>query len=441
MIDNWYNEKFRKFFDRFSNNYFKLKTDEEKKYLFDLAVDFVERNRDFVMQYPIVQYWEKYNNQINKKELIWNYSQKNINLYFHIPFCSIKCSYCNFHIVSWEKLRNLYEKKYILKLLSEIDEFLNFNNDFIIDTIFIWWWTPSYLSDENLELLLNGINNKLSSFFSKNIEFTFEWNPESLDLKKFQILINYWINRVSIGVQSFNESLLKNINRIYNKDIIESCLYNADKVWFKNINIDMMYWLPGSNYEIMKSDLLKVVSLNVEHITYYPLYYYDWSILSSAWKKENNIKQIYDFYDEICNTLLNNWFKQYWREYFCRNDKIHNYQNNYVSNSLLYWFWHSAYSFNDKYAFYKEQNLINYINSNNIINSYYSYNNEDIDRRLFVLWSRNINISKVNIKNIEKIEKTIKLAKDLDLVIEEKDYFSLTNKWIKYQELFSHLFV
>lgn len=92
-----------------------------------------------------------------------------------------------------KSLKIIQEKIYINKILKEIDEFLLFNNNFTIDTIFIWWWTPSYLSQEATIKLLSTINQKLSKFFSKNIEFTFEWNPESLDYNKLELLKKYWI--------------------------------------------------------------------------------------------------------------------------------------------------------------------------------------------------------------------------------------------------------
>jgi coproporphyrinogen III oxidase-like Fe-S oxidoreductase len=100
MINDKYNEKFNKFFSKFEKQYLLLKTEEEKEYLWKLAVDFVETNRDFVMQYPIVPYWEdlKKNDKNEYDAFLFEYNDKNINLYFHIPFCVTRCTYCNFHI-------------------------------------------------------------------------------------------------------------------------------------------------------------------------------------------------------------------------------------------------------------------------------------------------------------------------------------------------------
>ena len=442
MIDKNYNTKFRKFFSKFEEQYSKA-NHEEKSYLWDLAIDFVEKNRDFVMQYPIIQYWD--NIDKNKYEeietnFLKEYIEKEINLYFHIPFCKTRCSYCNFHIVVWDNNKDLLKKAYIKKLKKEVLFFIKKIDNFKIKTIFIWWWTPSYLNEIDLEDFLLFINKNLSKYYAKKIEFSFEWNPDSFNNKKLKILKNHWINRLSIWVQTFDKKIIKNINRHYDKKLVLKLIESAKSIGFDNINIDMIYGLPWHKYEIMKKDLDIVSKLDIEHITYYPLYYYDEAILSKIWKRENNIKEIYSFYDEVVKELKNNWLKQYWREYFCKN-KISNYQNNFVSNWYLYWFWQSSYSFNQKYAFLKEQNLTNYIKNNNPLIKYINYNNEILDRRLLVLWSRNINILKNKIKNIEKLNKLNKLPLSLNLIKENKDWFKLTKTWLKYQEILAHMYI
>lgn len=444
MITNNYNQKFRNFFEKFYDNYQKTDSKEEKDFLWKLAIIFVEKNRDFVMQYPLVNYWEdvpEKNYEKTKNILLSEYENKNINLYFHIPFCKTKCTYCNFHIITWDKNKDFMQKLYIHKLKYEIDDFLANVKNFSIDSIFIGWWTPSYLDEEYLEDLLWYIKEKLANNFSKNIEFSFEWNPDSINENKLKILKKYYVNRLSIWVQTFDNEILKKINRTYKKETVLEVLKLAKKTWFENINIDMIYGLPGSNYENMKIDLNIVKNLDITHVTYYPLYYYEDSILSKTGKFEDNIELIYNFYDEVTSNLKEKWFTQYWREYFCKNDLIHNYQNNYVSNKLLYGFWHSAYSFNWNTAFYKDQDLKNYLKTLDNIKKVFYYNNENLDRRLFVLWSRNINIKNVNIKNIAPLEKSLKMSVNLNLIKDNLNSYTLTDFWLKYQELVAHLFV
>lgn len=445
MIDKNYNKKFSTFFEKFKKQYKKLDSQSDKELLWDLTVDFVEKNRDFVMQYPISQYWDKSTKE-NKDDLekifLEKYSDEEINLYFHIPFCKTRCNYCNFHIVVWDKNKDLMTQLYITKLKKDIDNFLEKTKNIKIKTIFIWWWTPSFLDESFLEDLLEYINNKFSAFYNDDIEFSFEWNPDSFSYKKLEILVNNWVNRLSIWVQSFNDEIVKKTNRTYKKETVIKVLKEAKEVWFKNIWIDMIYWLPWHNYQIMKDDLDFASSLEIDHLTYYPLYYYDESILTRTNNKENNIKQIYDFYDEIIKKLNHNWFEQYWREYFSRNWKISHYQNNFVSNWLLYWFWNSAYSFNWEYAFKNEASLNEYLINNNNIESFFKYDNIISDKRLFVLWSRNIKIENSNIKSIENAEKIAKIWLMLGLINKDiNNNFILTEKWLKYQEILAHSFI
>lgn len=444
MIKNNYNEKFRKFFEKFKKQNDLLKTQEEKDFLWDLAVDFVEKNRDFVMQYPIVQYWEKIEDEkqnFYEKEFFKEYENKEINLYFHIPFCKTRCSYCNFHIVVWDKNKELMSQIYITKLKKEIDLFIENLENFKIKTIFIWWWTPSYLDNNFLEEILSYIDNKFKKFFKEDIEYSFEWNPDSFNKENLLILKKYWINRLSFWVQTFDNEIIKKINRTYTEKTVYDIINLSKKIWFKNINIDMIYGLPWHNYEIMKRDLKIASTLDIQHLTYYPLYYYDEAILSKTKKREDNIKQIYNFYDEVVSENNLNWFKQYWREYFSKNWKISHYQNNFVSNDYLYWFWVSWYSFNKKYAFRKEDILNKYLINKYNLKDFFSYNSIEKDRRLFVLWTRNIKIEKSKIKNIDSIRKIIKLWVELKLINEYEDYFLLTKKWLKYQEVLAHIFI
>lgn len=444
MIDNNYNERFRKFFIKFFDNYKKIKNQEEKDFLFKLAVNFVEKNRDFVIQYPLVTYWEevkKENYNEIKLNLFKSYEWKKTSLYFHIPFCKTKCTYCNFHIIVWAKNKDLMQKIYINKLKKEIDDFSENINDIKIDTIYIWWWTPSYLDEENIEDLISYINKKFWKYYLEDLEFCFESNPDSLTKEKLQILKNNKVNRISLWVQSFDDEIIKKINRTYRKEDVLNVINLAKSIWFEKLNIDMIYGLPWSNYENMKKDLEIAKSLPINHLTYYPLYYYEESII---WKKQetyDNIESIYNFYDEVVETLTKEWFNQYWREYFCKNWEIHKYHNNHITNKLFYWFWHSSYSFSWKEAFYKEQDLNEYLKNENNIKKVYYYNDENFDRRLFVLWMKDLNINKVNIKNIDSIKHLINILIEMKLLKEYKDRYTLTYKWLKYQELLSHIFI
>lgn len=186
-------------------------------------------------------------------------------------------------------------------------------------------------------------------------------------------------------MQTFESDILRLINRTYDESIVYGVLSEAKRWGFENINIDMIYGLPGSEHASMRRDLEKVSRLGVTHITYYPLYYYEDSILSRTGDKEESIRSIYRFYDEVVSVLEAQGFRQYGREYFSKGGHIHNYQNNYVSNKLLYGFGHSSYSFNGQETFYKNQNLLDYLKYSDTIVKEFTYDDENLDRRLFVL--------------------------------------------------------
>ncbi len=436
-----YNENFSKFFEKFKKEY--IRSDElGKTMLLDIARDYVEKNRDFVMHHPLIWYWRNFENShwYTKEMLYKEYSWDNINLYFHIPFCVTKCSYCNFHITIWNRFKKLHAIKYLKKMEAEVDSFLSTVSNFSVKTIFIWWGTPSFLDDDELRALLGMIKSKFAWKWAKTeFEYTIECNPESVTRSKLRIFSEFWVNRISLWVQSFSDEVIKNINRTYTEEDIIKTVALIREEWFDNMNIDMMYGLPSQNNKIMKSDLDKIIKLNPEHITYYPLYNYDESTLSRIWKKQYNIDEIYDFYDVLAKKIIGNWYVQYWREYFAKNESlIHHYQNNYVTNKKLIWFWHSAYSFSGKFAFCNTHDFKQYMSSDRHIRKMFEYHDKYYDERLFVIWSRNLKIDKKLIRNIDYMRSKLELAFMLGFIDERDEDFIFTEKGLRYQEIFTH---
>ncbi len=187
---------------------------------------------------------------------------KEMSLYIHIPFCKQKCLYCDFP--SYAGKENLIDE-YITALNKEI---LNKCLDFKIISIFIGGGTPSYLDERNLESLLKTIN---LLNLEDNIEFTVECNPGTLNEEKLRIMKKHNVNRISMGLQSTNDSLLKEIGRIHTFEEFKKNYYQARKAGFENINIDLMFGLPDQSLEDWKKTLEDAVSLNPDHISAYSL--------------------------------------------------------------------------------------------------------------------------------------------------------------------------
>lgn len=185
-----------------------------------------------------------------------------ISLYIHIPFCKQKCLYCDFPSYSGKEK---FMDEYIDALNKEILEKAEKYN---INSIFIGGGTPSYLKDSSLESLLITLN-KLN--LKENIEFTMECNPGTLNRKKLKIMKKYNVNRISIGLQSTKNSILKEIGRIHNYEEFKNNYFLAREIGFNNINIDLMFGLPNQKLEDWQESLMEIAKLKPEHISAYSL--------------------------------------------------------------------------------------------------------------------------------------------------------------------------
>ena len=189
-------------------------------------------------------------------------NKKSLSLYIHIPFCKQKCFYCDFP--SYARLEDLKED-YVKALCKEIK---NKASKYRIKSIFIGGGTPSYLNEDEIEQILNEIS-KLD--LEDNIEFTMECNPGTLTEEKLKIMLKGGVNRISMGLQAVQNSLLKEIGRIHTFKVFEENYNLAREIGFKNINVDLMFGLPNQSIEEWEESLRKIASLKPEHISAYSL--------------------------------------------------------------------------------------------------------------------------------------------------------------------------
>lgn len=200
---------------------------------------------------------------------------KNIGIYVHIPFCMQKCKYCDFKSYSGkEELIEEYMKwiKVELKEIAEgnkLDYENGLDNLINVKTIYIGGGTPSFIDYRYITEIINILkeNYKLDD----EIEITIEVNPGTVNEEKLREYYLCGINRVSIGLQSTKENLLKQIGRIHSYEDFENTYNIARKVGFKNINIDLMIGLPNQTIEDVKDSIEKITELNPEHISVYSL--------------------------------------------------------------------------------------------------------------------------------------------------------------------------
>jgi len=183
------------------------------------------------------------------------------HLYLHVPFCKSICYYCDF-------CHRLYNEKMVDEWLNEVGKEIKLKNiNKKLKTIYIGGGTPTSLSYSQLKLLLT----LLKPYSSNVLEYTIEINPETIDIDKILLLKEYGINRVSIGIQSFNDHLLKMMNRKHTKDDVLKVIKMFRDNDITNITCDLMYSLPNQSTNMFISDIKQLIDLKIPHLSFYSL--------------------------------------------------------------------------------------------------------------------------------------------------------------------------
>ena len=187
-------------------------------------------------------------------------------LYIHIPFCKVKCVYCDFYsITKKEEQIPLFTEC----LLKEIDSYKDYTGKWTFDTIFFGGGTPSLLPAKYLEQILQKLHDTFNT--SKVKEITLEANPGEASLEHLKDIRKLGVNRLSMGFQSFDDKILKVLGRLHKSKDCFKTFKNARKAGFDNINTDMIFNIPDLSVENWKKDLNKLLELKPEHISAYSL--------------------------------------------------------------------------------------------------------------------------------------------------------------------------
>ena len=287
------------------------------------------------------------------------------NCYIHIPFCKSICSYCDFCKV-------FYNEKQLEKYLNSLErEIKSIYNNEKQETIYIGGGTPSSLNIEELERLF-----KILEIIKKdsNTEYTIECNFSTITKEKLLLFKKYGINRLSFGIESISSRNLEFLEREESKEKIISTVSLARSLGFSNINLDLLYAIPGETLKELDEDLDFLVSLNPEHISTYSL------IIEKNTKlylnKTEEIDEDLDFlmYNRICNRL-----KDKYLHYEISNFSKKGYES---KHNLCYWKNKEYYGFGVSAASYRDD--IKYTNTKSInkYNNYeYKYLEEKVSKR------------------------------------------------------------
>lgn len=187
-------------------------------------------------------------------------------LYIHIPFCDHICTYCDFPKLLTKGQRHAEYIEALIQELKLYQQNVGFSN---LQSIYIGGGTPTALSVEQIQPLFDFLTEQIQ--MNQIQEFSIEANPENLTRDKIQYLKAQGVNRFSLGVQTFHESLLKRIGRKHQDQEVIQAVANLKQCGIKNINLDLIYAIPGQTLDELRDDLRQVISLEVEHISAYSL--------------------------------------------------------------------------------------------------------------------------------------------------------------------------
>ncbi len=241
------------------------------------------------------------------------------HLYVHVPFCRSICFYCDF-------CHRIYEKelaqKWLDRLRKEMEDVLRPG----YETIYIGGGTPTALGYEELKTLLE----LLKPYSAQVCEYTIEANPESLDEDKTALMKEYGINRVSLGVQSTDEEILRSLNRKHDFSLIQEKIALLRKYGLDNISVDLMYSLPGQTMEKLQKSLDDILSLDVPHISIYSLMVEENSVFGRKGIRSLDDETEADMYELIETVLCGNGYRHYEISNYCKDDR-------YSRHNMAYW--------------------------------------------------------------------------------------------------------
>ena len=326
------------------------------------------------------------------------------NVYIHIPFCRNICTYCDFS-------KMFYNEEMISNYLNSLEKEINktYKND-AIETLYVGGGTPSCLNKKHLEKLFKIIN---IFNLKKDYEFTFECNIEDINKELLIFLKNNKVNRLSIGIQSFNKKILNTLGRNYNFNIIEKIL--LCKKYFDNINVDLIYGINNQSIKDLKQDLEKIFSLDITHISIYSLILENNTIL-----KINNYipmedDEVREMYDLIKKVLKENNYIHYEISNFSKKGYESKHNLNYWNNNTYYGFGLGASGYINNIRYTNTRNINKYLKDQ------YIYEKETITKEIDMSYFMILGLRKVqgvnnqeffkryntNIKdnfNVEKLE-------------------------------------
>ncbi len=358
-----------------------------------------------------------------------------LGIYIHIPFCKQKCFYCDF--CSFAN-KNEMQGKYVETVINEIKN-ITHKEKYTVTTIYLGGGTPSILNPDYIKSILQEI--KSSFEILDDAEITIEINPGTVNEEKLKKYKEYGINRLSIGLQSANDKILKKIGRIHDYKQFEETFFYARKCGFKNINVDLMIGLPTQAVEDVKQTLEKIIQKNPEHISVYSLIIEEGTIIEKL-INENKL-QLPDeeteriMYWTVVNELKENGYNQYEISNFSKKTYESKHNTNCWKQKQYIGLGTSAHSYLNKKRYSNTNNIEEYIKNiqeNNIsknITIHEEQTEESTMNEYMLLGLRMIQGININeFKQKFKIDPTIKYKEILEK-LQKENLIQITKTSIK----------
>ena len=358
---------------------------------------------------------------------------KNNALYIHIPFCDHKCIYCDFYsIITSDNV-----SAYLKSLKREIEYFSSlYSEDRIFTSIFFGGGTPSLMEPKYLKEILDHLNKYFA--IDDNAEITMETNPGTVDKSKLKLFKDAGINRISIGIQSFDEKELNFLTRIHDKQTAIHTVYNAAEVGFDNISVDLIFNLPNQTKEKWIENLETAIRLPIKHLSAYSLILERGTILNKLVLDKKVTMQDDDYdadlYETTIDFLVSNGFYQYEVSNFTKPgyECVHN--NAYWRYRDYLSFGTSSHSFADGKRWWNYSSLKKYISeielNNHAIMNYEIISKEQMHDEYVMLALRS---SGLDLENYEKrfSDSWIKKNNSYFQLLKNEHHLLIENNWIK----------
>lgn len=347
-------------------------------------------------------------------------------IYIHIPFCKRACHYCNFHFSTLSNHSEL-----VSSIITEIDANQKKFQYSDVSTIYFGGGTPSIIEENLLHKILLKINDKFK--INNNCEVTIEANPDDISIDKLKKWKRIGFNRISLGVQSFNDIILKKLNRIHTSKQSHNAINKIRKI-FENFSIDLMFGTPDSDVKSIRKDLDIIKEINPPHISIYNMTVEKRTVFYKLLENNKMIlpseDDVLNQYDIILKTMNSMGYINYEISNFSKKkyEALHN--SNYWKSEKYFGFGPSAHSYDKKRRYWNIKDNQKYIE--NISNNLKVYEKETLTEKEIVneyILTRIRTISGIDISEINrKFKKDFLNEKEKNLIFFKKQKMITYNK-------------